>query len=581
MKETITTLLFLILYTSFSLGQSIMNASLCFNTEDNKMQTEYYYYRGKKIPLFVNEDKVCISTPKECKKANETILENVKALNKIKDDTFNIYVILRSEFERLVSSGSWKETAKTVLLTNSYRTTDETEIFPTPYLNVRLKKEQDIDLLASYAEQYGLKIVKRDPLMPLWYILAITQNCEKNSLKIANELWESGKFAASVPDLCSNDLTCSDDPKFNQQWGLYNSNHTDIDISACSAWNYATGKHVKIAVLDTGVELNHIDLSSNISNLSYDTETNSSPSIIYGNHGTHCAGIAAAVKDNGIQIAGVAPDAKIISISNSLDTTTNSRLKRADGIIWAYQNGADIISNSWRSSTHHTAIDEAIKDAFEYGRQGKGCIIVFASGNQYSSSVNYPANCNDTILAVGAINSTGLKANFSNYGDKLDIVAPGVDILSTILNDTIGYKSGTSMACPHVAGVAALILERNSELTVTQVNSIINSNAKKLSGVNFNVTKPDGLWNNKYGYGLVDAYNSVINTPDTVYIQDETVSGTRLISAGSIYVGRDVTDSKGYGDVILGQGDITLKADYIEIKNSTTVPLGTILTLEN
>jgi hypothetical protein len=73
----------------------------------------------------------------------------------------------------------------------------------------------------------------------------------------------------------------------------------------------------------------------------------------------------------------------------------------------------------------------------------------------------------------------------------------------------------------------------------------------------------------------------VINTPDTVYIQDETVSGTRLISAGSIYVGRDVTDSKGYGDVILGQGDITLKADYIEIRNSTTVPVGTTLTIEN
>ena len=416
--------------------------------------------------------------------------------------------------------------------------------------------------------------------MPLWYIVAITQDCNINTVECANLLWESGKFAASVPDLSANDLICSNDPMFNQQWGLYNSSYPDIDISVTSAWNYSTGKSIKIAILDTGVDLNHIDLSSNISSLSYDTETNSSPSIVYRAHGTHCAGIAAAVKDNGIQIAGVAPEATIISISNSLTGTTNSRLKRADGIIWAYQHGADIISNSWGSSTYHVAIDEAIQDAFSYGRQGKGCVITFSSGNDSMNTIGYPANCNDTILAVGAIDNTGTRSSFSNYGTELDLVAPGVNILSTIPNSQTDYKSGTSMACPHVAGVAALVLERNPELTVNQVNSIINSNTKKISGVTFNVTKPDGLWNNEYGYGLVDAYSSVINTPHVVYIQNDTITGTDVISADSIYVGRDVTNTKEYGDVILGQGNITLKAGYVEIKNSTTVPLGTTLTIE-
>ena len=126
-----------------------------------------------------------------------------------------------------------------------------------------------------------------------------------------------------------------------------------------------------------------------------------------------------------------------------------------------------------------------------------------------------------------------------------------------------------------------MILERNSELTVTQVNSIINSNAKKISGVYFNVTKPDGTWNNEYGYGLVDAYSSVINTPDIAYIQNDTIMGTRIISADSIYVGKDVTDTKAYGDVTLGQGDIILKAGYVKIKNSTKVPLGTKLKIRN
>ena len=540
-----------------------------------------YYYKGKRIPLSVNDSKVCISIPKDSEITRERILANVKALDNIADEYFDILIISQSEFNKLTTLDSWKEDAKSIIITSGYSATDETEVFVTPYLNIRLKREQDTDLLTSYAEKYRLKIVKQDPFMPLWYILAITLDSDINALECANKIWESGKFAESVPDLSSNDLICSNDPMFNQQWGLYNSNYSGIDISISSAWNYSTGKNIKIAILDTGVDLDHIDLSSNISSLSYDTETNTSPSIVSGDHGTHCAGIAAAIKDNCIQIAGVAPEATIVSISNSLAGTTNSRIKRADGIIWAYQNGADIISNSWRSGTYHAAIDEAIYDAFRYGRQGKGCVITFASGNSYSNSVNYPANCNDTILAVGAIDNTGTRADFSNYGTKLDLVAPGVDILSTIPNDQTEYKSGTSMACPHVAGVAALILERNSELTVNQVNSIICSNAKKLSGVNFNVTKPDGSWNNEYGYGLVDAYNSVINTPDTIYIQNETITGTRIISADNIYVGSDVTNTKPYGDVTLGQGDITLKADYVEIKNSTTVPLGTTLKIEN
>ena len=539
-----------------------------------KAQTSYYYYKGKQIPLTLNESKVCVSIPKNKEDVCKELLKDINVLETIRDDIFDISIVRLSEINKLSIS-------KSVLFSPSYKTRDGEEVFLTPYLNVRLKREQDIGILTSIAKRYGLRIVKQDSLMPLWYILSVSSSTSKNALDVANELWESGYFAASVPDLCSDDLTCSDDPMFNQQWGLQNSVYPGIDISATSAWNYATGKNIKIAILDKGVKLNHIDLMTNISNLSYDTETDSSPSVVYGDHGTHCAGIAAAVKDNGIQIAGVAPEATIVSISNSLKSSANSQLKRADGITWAYQHDVDIISNSWRSGTQHTAIDEAIYNAFKYGRQGKGCVIVFASGNQQQSSVNYPANCNDTILAVGAIDNTGVRAYFSNYGEKLDLVAPGVDILSTLPNDTVGYKNGTSMACPHVAGVAALILERNSELTVTQVNNIINSNAKKIPGVNFNITKPDGLWNEEYGYGLVDAYSSVINTPGIAYIQNDTIMGTRIISADSIFVGKDVTDTRAYGDVTLGQGDIILKAGYVKIKNSTKVPLGTKLKIIN
>lgn len=552
-------------------------------------QSDYYYYKDKKIPLIANEDKVCVSIPKCNKNTIEKILANVQFLNKIEDETFDIFIISRSDYEKLTSLDFWKEDSKSVLLTQSYSTENGHEVFASPYLNIRLKKEEDIATLTSYAGKYGLKIIKQDSLMPLWYILAITQDSDINTVECANKLWESGQFAASVPDLCSKNLTCSNDPDFYQQWGLQNNNnnYADIDISVTDAWNYATGKNIKIAIIDTGVELNHSDLELNIDSLSYNTETGLSPSQIYEQeanhkHGTHCAGIAAAIKDNNRYIAGVAPDAKIISISNKLGYSTCTSLKLADGIVWAYEHGADIISNSWHAE-YHPAINEAIYNAFRYGRHGKGCVIVFASGNQINNesfAVDYPANCNDTVLAVGSIDRFGERATDSKYGAALDLVAPGVNILSVIPNDTIESKSGTSMACPHVAGVAALILQRNSELTVSQVDSIICRNAKKISNVIFNESKPYGLWDNKYGYGLVDAYNSARNTPSTVYIQNDSITGSRVISGENIYVGRNVTDTKEHGNVILGQGNIMLQARSVEIKNSTIVPLGTTLTIE-
>lgn len=542
-----------------------------------------YYYKGNKIPLTLNNDKVCVNIAKD-KWVSKELLKDIIVLDTIKDGLFDISIIQKSDLIKLSAYSSWEKEAKSILLSPCYITKEGKEVYLTPYLNIRLKRVQDFNLLSSYAEEYKLIVVRNNPLMPLWYILSISPETGKNALEVANALWESGDFAVSAPDLSSNTfLYCANDPKFIDQWGLYNSDNPGVDISVCAAWNYSTGKNVKIAIVDSGVYQSHDDLRDNIiEELSYNTENNTHPCTNYwGDHGTHCAGIAAAVKDNNTDVAGVAPEAKIIPIYNSLSgNIANFQEQMANGIIWAYQNGADIISNSWGFSTPSSFIDEAIQEAFRYGRQGKGCVVVFASGNDSINSISYPANCNDTILAVGSIKRTGRLAK-SNYGTELDLVAPGDSIVSTTPNHHTGVKSGTSMACPHVAGVAALVLGRNPELTVTQVNSIICRNAKKLPNVSFSETKPDGTWNEQYGYGLVDAYSSVINTPEILYIQNDTITGTKTISSDKIYVGKDVTDRKEHGDVILGQGNITLKAKSVVIKNSTTVPLGTRLNIGN
>lgn len=556
-------------------------------------QTTYYYYKGEKIPLTIDNSKVCLSIPKNKRSVNKELLKDIQVLDTIRDTVFDISIIHQSDLKRLTASKSWGKEARNVLLSPSYRTNEGREVYLTPYLYVKLKREQDIDILASCAKDYNLRIVKRNSFLPLWHILSISLESSQDALNIANELWESGHFAAAAPDLSSKNIAfCANDSLFSQQWGLYNNTHSGIDISACNAWNISTGKNVKIAIVDSGIFNNHDDLRDNILNeLSYNSETNTSPyNGFWGPHGTHCAGIAAAIKDNNRDIAGVAPDAKLISIYNSSiggarSTTLEDQL--ASGIGWAYTVGADVISCSWGNVSQNSFLEDAIHNAFTLGRNGKGCVVVFATGKYGNNYISYPANCNDTILAVGAIDTTGTRPSYSDYGDGLDLVAPGATIMSTTPDNRTDTLSGTSMACPHVAGVAALILQRNPELTVTQVNSIICRNAKKLSGVSFNETKPDGTWNNEYGYGLVDAYNSLLDTPEIVYIQNDTITGTQTIPASSsipaekIYIGKDVTDIEEHGNVILGQGDITLRAKSVTIKNSTTVPLGTKLKIVN
>ena len=329
-------------------------------------------------------------------------------------------------------------------------------------------------------------------------------------------MFETHLFDAVSPDFIFDGLECSYDPDFGELWGLYNSEYLGTDMSICSAWNYATGQGIKIAIVDQGIELTHPDLSENCYILSYDTETSSSPSRVYGEHGTHCAGIAAAVRNNGIFTVGVAPDAKLISVSNSLSGASVSNL--ANGINWAWNNGADIISCSWWCNQSEM-IEDAIDNALFLGRNHKGCIFVKSAGNRHAatspegSSISYPGDYRPEVLTVGAIKKTGVRANFSSTGPALDVVAPGVDIYSTVPNGGMAYKDGTSMATPHVAGLAALILERNPRLTGQQVRDIIEKTSKKVGSTSYNINKPNGTWNSYYGYGLVDAHQALLATP--------------------------------------------------------------------
>ena len=131
---------------------------------------------------------------------SERIRANVQVLRTIENNAIDLFVISRSDFENLTSQEFWVEDAKSVILSSCYFTENYEEVATSPYLTVKLKNEEDQDLLTSYAEQYKLRIVGNDPCLPLWYILSLTPESEKSPLECANELWESEEFAASLPD---------------------------------------------------------------------------------------------------------------------------------------------------------------------------------------------------------------------------------------------------------------------------------------------------------------------------------------------------------------------------------------------
>ncbi|MDE6523317.1 MAG: S8 family serine peptidase [Muribaculaceae bacterium] len=411
-------------------------------------------------------------------------------------------------------------TIKGSVIHTCYKNEAGEEITPTSYIYVELKSESDYNTLKTIAQNIGCRIIKQNKFMPLWYTLCTSLTIDKDPVEIANQIMETKLFTCACPAFEIKPLI-SYDPLVLNQWGLYNPEYEDIDVSASEAWNYATGWGITVAVIDTGIELTHEDLYDNLSPNSYDTSSSSSPSVVSDNgtssHGTHCAGIIGASRNNNKGIAGIAPDVSLMSISVDF-SSPDIEAQLADGINWACENYADILSCSWGGYIKSPIIEQAIDNALENGRCGMGCLIVCGAGNGWvGPPVIFPANYNEDVFAVGNIDRNGIWNLSSANGEELFISAPGTDILSTMVDNSYGEMSGTSMACPYVSGVVALMLELNPELSISEVHEIIARSAKKIGHLPYSTNKKYGSWNECYGYGLIDACEAVKNTPVKYY----------------------------------------------------------------
>ena len=385
----------------------------------------------------------------------------------------------------------------------------------------------------------------------------ITLTCNLNSaqevLKVVAELDGRKEVEWCEPDMICRFESHGTNPLFYQQYYLQNGYSGQYDINVVPAWEIATGSStVTVAVIDSGVDPDHEDLSGSVLQgytigdaTGYGKPKNANE-FNRKSHGVACAGIIGA-RDNNYGILGVAYGVKILPVNVApyfaeghyedgekiVDSNgwTASNYNLSIAIQWAAER-ADILSCSWGSNSWSNVIASSINNAINNGRNGKGCIVVASSGNDYpdETTIKFPARI-DGVVAVGAINRYGSIQGYSQRGDKLDLVAPSgdgysaSDITTTDRMGNLGYNpydtysdldnknytqrfSGTSAACPQVSGVAALMLSVNPYLTVSQVHSILCNTARKLPGMN-GQNRTD-----TFGYGLVNAYAAVVNAMD-------------------------------------------------------------------
>ena len=331
-------------------------------------------------------------------------------------------------------------------------------------------------------------------------------------------------------------------------------------IGAAQAWDTTRGQGVVVAVIDTGIDYNHPDLGANIwtnpreiPGNGIDDDANgyvddsrgwdfvgpnykssvpdNDPGDVSG-HGTHVAGTVAAVGDNNLGIVGVAWNAKVMAVRALDDDGYGTDSMLAEAIVYAADNGADVINASWgRRGT-----SQVLADAIAYAHS-LGVVFVAAAGNDSIDAGEFvPANV-ATAIAVAAVGSNNALAHFSNRGAKIELAAPGVDILS-LESGTGGYitSSGTSMAAPHVSGAAALILSMHPSYTQEQVRQ-----ALRFSATDWGPLGRDS----SFGYGLVNPAGALtVTSPLGVQLvapvrEGEAILAVTVLSGTAAGVGFD------------------------------------------
>lgn len=344
--------------------------------------------------------------------------------------------------------------------------------------NDEVTAEESEGILANH----GIKIKKHLPLANACLCLVDEISSGFKSLTADNNIeFIEDDFIAKIQMLPSVTAPL----KIKSQsipWGI-------SKIEAPSVWKRSQGEGIKVGIIDTGIDCKHPDLKDNIKE-AYCVIDDFQADDDNG-HGTHVAGIIAAL-DNNIGVVGVAPKADIYSVK-AFDQKGRGRISDIiDALNWCVENKVHVINMSFGFSIKSRALERAIQAAHKHN-----IIMVAAAGNSGGSdSVLYPAKYPE-VIAVAASDNKDKAADFSSSGPEVNIIAPGVDISSTYINQDYKPLSGTSMACPHVAGACALLM------------SISGTNAESVKNVILSTAKDIGLPEETQGVGLVNVSAAV------------------------------------------------------------------------
>lgn len=351
-------------------------------------------------------------------------------------------------------------------------------------------------------------------------VKAVKVESSQSFSQVVRKLKDNPKIEYVEPDYWRKASLQPNDQHYSLQWGL-------SKIQAPSGWDIEAGEsnQVIIAVVDTGVDLNHPDLSGKLVAGADIVEGDNVPQDDNG-HGTHVAGIAAASGNNGIGVAGVGlgSNIKIMPIKVLDYSGGGYDSWVAEGVRAAVDRGANIINLSLGGSGYSQTLQEATDYAL-----ANNVLVIAASGNTGDSTVNYPAG-NPNVLGVGATDQNDQVADFSTYNGTVDVSAPGVDIASTYWyygRSVYAYSSGTSMATPFVTGLASLIKSKWPEYSASQISSRITDLSDDLGSLGRD---------NYYGAGRINIYNSL--NPNisvaSVRVKNKLTVGQKTILRGFI-----------------------------------------------
>ena len=352
-----------------------------------------------------------------------------------------------------------------------------------PALNVQVLRlpEDLVSMVGAYQNEKAIRYAEPDYIYHIFRDAEISAEDYRSLIKGSAETVESEANASSSEETLGLDET-PNDSMLGSQW-----HHAKIN--SAGAWDHSHGDGITVAIIDTGVACTHPDLLGKCV-AGYDTVNGDSDARDDHGHGTHVAGLAAANTNNALGVAGTGYNAKIMPVKALNSRGSGDLTWIANAVVWAADNGADVINMSLGGRNSSRTLQDAIAYAI-----GKGIPVIAAAGNDSSSNPSYPAAYTG-VVAVAATSSNDRKANFSNYGSYIDIAAPGVAILSTV--DTGSYEAwpGTSMASPIVAGVAALLLEQGPCRTPADIERVLETTALDLGAAG---------WDQIFGAGRIQA----------------------------------------------------------------------------